>query len=180
MTENVMTGNTAVIYEGTPGVRLQAPGITIVGSTGESLGSTAAELVDQGFERIELCGGVGASEANAVRVAVGARARLGLVRYGFESLERIAEFTRAFAAGEVLGPQAFLYPAGEGTEEVEHPDVVMIPIDGIEHAESVGRRLAEAHAGLVELHRGLDLEYAAAVLRGGGGMVPVGFVGYDD
>lgn len=175
-----MTGNTAVIYEGTSGVRLRAPGITIVGSKGEELVPTAAECVDQGFERIELCGGVGASEANAVRAAVGDRARLGLVRYGFESLERIAEFKQAFAAGNVLGPQAFLYPDGEGTEEVEHPDVTLIPIESIEHAESVGRRLAEERTGLVELYRGLTLEHAAAVLRGSGGEVPVGFVGYDD
>ncbi|SDT07808.1 hypothetical protein SAMN04489751_3696 [Brevibacterium sandarakinum] len=175
-----MTENTAVIYEGTPGVRLRAPGLTIVGSTGEDLVSTAAESVDQGFERIELCGGVGALEANAVRAAVGGRARLGLVRYGFESLERIAGFKQAFAAGEILGPQAFLYPDDEGTEEVEHPDVTLIPIESIEQAESVGRRLAEAHAGLVELYRGLTLEHAAAVLRGSGGEVPVGFVGYDD
>lgn len=169
----------AVIYEGTPGIRISTPELTIVGALGEELVDTARQLVESGATRIELCGGVGTAESAAVRAAVPAGIRVGLNRYGFESLERITDYKRAFAAGDIR-PAVFLFPASDAPDAVEHADGVFQPVRDLAHAESLGAEYARRGVGLVELYAGLGTDYAAAVLRGAGGSVPVGFVGYDD
>lgn len=103
------------------------------------------------------------------------RTQLRLLRYGFESLETIADYKRAFAAGDVR-PAIFLYPDADDAETIGHPDVTIMPVRDITHAEQLGARFAAEDIGLVELYGGLGADAASAVLRGADGRVPVGFV----
>lgn len=170
---------TAVIYDGTAGERLRTGSLTVVGSDTDALISEARRLADAGWPRIELCGGVDAVTAARVRSTLGGAVRVGLNRYGFESLELIADYKRAFAHGEQR-PVAFLIPAEAGAERVEHADVSIRPVTSADHVESVATELAQTGVGLIELYGGLGTAHAAAAIQGSGGRVPVGFVGYDD
>src|SRR5699024_4780711 len=78
------------------------------------------DALDDGAKRIELCGGMGIAELVRARDLVAGRVPVRLLRYGFESLELIADYKRAFAAGDQR-PAVFLYPATAGTPPVEHP-----------------------------------------------------------
>lgn len=168
-------GPTTVIYEGTPGVRLHTPGLEVVGLVGEELEHSVRQALGRGASRIELCGGMGAAQAVRAQEVVAGRVPLGLLRYGFESLELIADYKRAFAAGEVR-PSVFLYSGAEGFETVEHQDVTILPVRDLAHAEQLGARFAREGTGLVELYGGLGVDVAGAVLRGADAAVPVGFV----
>lgn len=167
--------HTTVIYEGTPGRRLRTDQIDIVGTTSEGLDQALQQAVDGDSNRIELCGGIGTPEAARAQAVVAGRVQLRLLRYGFESLERITDYMRAFAAGDVR-PAVFLYPGIDGGEPVEHPDVTILPVRDLAHAENLGARFAAEGIGLVELYGGLGADTASAVLRGADGTVPVGFV----
>jgi hypothetical protein len=187
MTGNVrggMTTNnafTAVIYEGTPGVRVQRDHLRIVGTGRDELVDVVLAQVEQGAGGVELCGGLGVEDAAVVRAAVGSEIRIGLNRYAFESLERITEYKRAAIAGE-LRPAAFLYLApglDPDRDRITHTDAVFVPVPDVAAVEGVVASLAGLELGLVELYGGLGIDAAAAAVRGSGGEVPVGFVGYD-
>jgi Family of unknown function (DUF6506) len=71
--------------------------ITVVGApTAEAVPAAAAQLVQEGVERLELCGGLGAVPAAATIEAVGDRARVGAVMFGFESLPGAASYRARF------------------------------------------------------------------------------------
>lgn len=177
---------TAVIYEGTPGRRVHRDHLRIVGTGRGELVDVVLAQVEQGAGRIELCGGIGAEDVAAVRAAVRAAGnpdvRIGLNRYAFESLERITEYKRAAIEG-VLRPAAFLYLAPEldpDRDRDSHTDAVFVPVPDTAAVEAVVASLEGLGLGLVELYGGLGVDAAAAAVRGSGGQVPVGFVGYDD
>lgn len=58
----------------------------------------AAELVGEGAERVELCGGLGPVPAAGVVAAIGGRVPVGAVLFGAESLALVAAFQARFAA----------------------------------------------------------------------------------
>lgn len=167
--------HTTVIYEGTPGHRLRTSQLEVVGTAEDQLEQALHDAIGEGSKRIELCGGMGVAELVRARDLVAGRVPVGLLRYGFESLELIADYKRAFAAG-VQCPAVFLYPAAAGTETVKHQDVTILPVHDCDHAERIGERLAAEGIGMVELYGGLGPATATALLWGAKGAVPVGFV----
>lgn len=58
----------------------------------------AVELVDEGVELIELCGGFGLAEAARVVEAVGGRVPVGHVNFGLESVAGAAAYKARFEA----------------------------------------------------------------------------------
>jgi hypothetical protein len=172
---------TAVIYEGTPGVRVHRDHLRIIGTGRDELVDVALAQVAQGAGRVELCGGLGVEDAAAVHAAVGSEIRIGLNRYAFESLERITEYKRAAIAGE-LRPAAFLYLApglDPDRHRDTHTDAVFVPVPDAAAVEGVVESLKGLELGLIELYGGLGVDAAAAAVRGSAGRIPVGFVGYD-
>lgn len=167
--------HTTVIYEGTPGHRLRTSQLEVLGIPDDGLEQALHDALDEGANRIELCGGMGVAELVRARDLVAGRAPVRLLRYGFESLELIADYKRAFAAGDQRRA-VFLYPATAGTETVEHPEVMILPVHDCDHAEQIGERLAAENIGLVELCGGLGPATATVVRWGAAGSVPVGFV----
>ncbi|MGC5628853.1 DUF6506 family protein [Georgenia sp. Z1344] len=175
---------TAVLYEGTPGARLSTPSLTVVGAEASDVVTEALRLAGEGWTRLELCGGLPVDVASEVLDALATEereepVRVGLNRYGFESLELVADFKRAFDRGEAA-PQVFLVPARREVARVEHADVTIIPVGSLRETEGLAGDLAATGVGMIELYGGLGTDHAAAVWRGSGGRIPVGFVGYDD
>jgi hypothetical protein len=71
--------------------------ITIVAApSAEDVPATAEQLVREGVDRLELCGGLGAVPAAATIEAVGDRARVSAVMFGFESLPGVASYRARF------------------------------------------------------------------------------------
>jgi Family of unknown function (DUF6506) len=67
--------------------------ITIVAvPSAEAVPAVAEQLVREGVERVDLCGGLGALPAAATIAAVGDRAKVGAVMFGFESLPGAASY----------------------------------------------------------------------------------------
>jgi predicted polyphosphate/ATP-dependent NAD kinase len=59
--------------------------------------AAARALVDEGIERIEVCGGHGPVPAAAVSKVVGDRVPVGAVLFGFESMAGVAAYQERFA-----------------------------------------------------------------------------------
>jgi Family of unknown function (DUF6506) len=67
--------------------------ITIVAvPSADAVPAAAEQLVREGVERLEICGGLGATPTAAAMEAVGDRARVGAVMFGFESLPGAASY----------------------------------------------------------------------------------------
>ncbi len=64
----------------------------------EAAASVAADLVAQGTELIELCGGFGINAAAVVSEAVNGRAAVGTVSFGIESISQAAAYKAKFEA----------------------------------------------------------------------------------
>jgi Family of unknown function (DUF6506) len=62
----------------------------------EAVPAVADQLVREGVERLDICGGLGAGTAAAAIEAVGDRARVGAVMFGFESLPGAASYRARF------------------------------------------------------------------------------------
>jgi hypothetical protein len=159
---------------------------TTVLATGDadprSVAGLAAELVDQGADVIELCGGMGPVPQAAVLAAVGDRATVGSVMYGFESLTSVAAYKAGFAAGEFL-PAAFLYlepgsdPAIDRTVKAdETTQTTFVAVPDTDAAVAVARELATQGVRLIELYGGLGPQAAAEIIAATGAQVPVGIV----
>jgi hypothetical protein len=103
--EDPPTGNCAVIFEESGAdptvdryVHEHADGrITIVAAPEPAaVPAIAVQLVDEGAERVELCGGLGIVPAAATIAAVAGRARVVPVLFGFESLPLVARYRTRF------------------------------------------------------------------------------------
>ncbi|MQA81950.1 MAG: hypothetical protein GEV10_26345 [Streptosporangiales bacterium] len=62
----------------------------------QAVPETALRLVEEGVERIDLCGGLGLLPAAATLEAVAGRAVVGTVMFGFESLPAVAAYRERF------------------------------------------------------------------------------------
>jgi 6-phosphofructokinase len=71
--------------------------ITIVAvPSAEAVPAAAEQLVREGVERLVICGGLGVLPAAAAIEAVGDRAQVGAVMFGFESLPGVASYRARF------------------------------------------------------------------------------------
>jgi hypothetical protein len=67
-------------------------------SSVDDAAKVASELVEQGTELIELCGGFGLDDGAVVSRAVAGRAAVGTVSFGIESLTPAAAYKAKFEA----------------------------------------------------------------------------------
>jgi hypothetical protein len=149
---------TSVVVEGPAGLALETPTVRFVGAPGDDVVATARREARAGADRIELCGGLGVVPHAAVRATVGVP--VGVVTFGFESLDAAAAYKAAFAAGEPVRA-AFLYP-GRG-ERVDRDGTAIVPVDGPGDAVATAAALLAEGVTLLELYGGLGPEVAAAV-----------------
>jgi len=185
--------HTAIIYEETGAdpaadritTRHGEHGTTVV-ATGDAdpqnVAKLAAQLVDEGADVIELCGGMGPVPQAAVLTAVGDRVTVGSVMYGFESLTSVAAYKAGFSAGEFL-PAAFLYlepgsdPATDRTvREDDTTRTTFVAVPDVDAAVAVARELGDQGVRLIELYGGLGPEAAAQIISATQTEVPVGVV----
>lgn len=127
-------------------------------------------------------GGMGPVPHAAALAAVGDRATVGAIMYGFESLPSIAAYRAGFAAGEFL-PGAFLYlepgsdPAVDRTVRAdEATKTTFVAVPDVDAAVAAARELAADGTRLLELYGGLGPEAAARIIEATGAEVPVGVV----
>lgn len=144
----------------------------------------AADLAALGAETIELCGGLGPLPQAAAQAAVGDRARVGAVAFGFESLDGAAAYKAGVTDGAYL-PGAFLvlHPGTDpAVDVVAHDDPVapstFVAVPDVATAAEVARQVADDGIRLLELYGGLGAQGAAAVLEATNGKVPVGLAAY--
>ncbi|MGR6923861.1 DUF6506 family protein [[Actinomadura] parvosata] len=138
------------------------------------------ELVAEGVDRIELCGAFGAVWQAEARRAVGGRARVGAIYYGFESLTGVAAYKQRFESGEVLS-EAFLIvheDADPDTDRVvrvrdEGGSTTFVAVPDEAAAASVAGKLAD-RLQLIEMYGGQGPESAAPVITAVNARVPVG------
>lgn len=171
---------TGLVYEGTPGVRVKTPSITIVGATSEGVVAAALDLVRAGATRLELCGGLGPLPQAEVQAAVGDGVPVGAVMYGFESLEATTDFKRRFADGET--PRAaFLYldqAADPSADRVDHPDGLFAAVPDDETAGIVAGQLVDAGVTLLELYGGLGVNAVKRIHESTNGRLAIGIALY--
>jgi hypothetical protein len=148
----------------------------------ESVAQLAAELVGEGADAVELCGGMGPVPHAATLAAIGGRVPVGSVMFGFESLTPGAAYKAGFSAGEFL-PAALVYlepgsdPSVDRTvREDEATRSTFVAVPDADAAVATARELVADGARLLELYGGLGPDVAARILEATGGEVPVGLV----
>lgn len=159
---------------------------TFVAMPEEALaGPIAVELVDEGVQSIELCGGMGPVPAARVIEAVGHRVPVGLVTFGVESAAGAAAFNTRSEEGEPT-VAAFIFPEDGADPAVDRVvtepgsvRTIFVPVPDERAAARVAAELVENDGvGLIELYRGIGPVGAAALIEAVGAKVPVGTVLY--
>ncbi|MFJ4686980.1 DUF6506 family protein [Streptomyces sp. NPDC088789] len=144
----------------------------------------AVRLVAEGADFIELCGSFGAVWHARVARAVGARARVGAIYYGFESLTTIAAYKERFGAGETLTDVFLVVHQGADPERhrVRHekPSGGPVTIVAVPDAKAAVEVVAELRSGLalIEVYGAPGPEVAEAVIEEVAAQVPVGLAAY--
>nr|SBO92280.1 hypothetical protein BN4615_P1794 [Nonomuraea gerenzanensis] len=144
------------------------------------LETLVTELIGEGVDRIELCGGFGAVWHARARRAAGGQAKVGAIYYGFESLAGVASYKERFEAGQALSEAFLIVHEGADPEadrvvrkrdEGGRTTFVAVP-DEAAAAEVAGRMAGELQ--LIELYGGPGPDAAAPVIAAVDGSVPVG------
>jgi hypothetical protein len=165
---------THVLIEGPPGTVVREAALVIEFVELEHLIAAAVEA-SAVSDRIELCGGTGATDAARVIAAVGAAADVRVNRYGFESVEQAAAYKHAFTTGQGADA-AFFYSTEVAVPRVEHPGAVIVGVADDKSLAIAARSALQRGVGIIELHGGLGASGAAVVRIALDGAVPVGFV----
>ena len=184
-----MGGNKAIIHLDPVDTIVQVNGgsrTTIVGAPDESAAARIAlDLIGDGVELIELCGGFGPLAGATVIEAVNGRVPVGSVLFGMESLTTVADYKARAESGERM-TGAFIY-IQEGADPVvdrvvrEHAGgrttFVAVP-DGSAAPGVAAELVARGDAQLIELYGGFTPVSAAKVIEAVKTGIPVGVVGY--
>lgn len=156
-------------------------------SAPSSAAKVAANLVNNGADIIELCGGAATSWLAEVSTAIPETVPIGLVTYPFESLDTIAEYKTRFESNKVT--------EDEGTVFIIKSDDADPAVDRIRTNHNTGwtefvavsNELKAAHIAaersangttLIELYGGFGLETADTIHKVTNGEVPVGMATY--
>ncbi|APU16597.1 hypothetical protein UA75_23405 [Actinoalloteichus sp. GBA129-24] len=143
----------------------------------------AVALVEAGADSIELCGATGPVWQARVLASVGDRASVGVILYGFESLDSVQSFKAGFELGEDLtASMIYLQPGADPTTdrmtvEDESGRTNFIAVPDAAAAVTVAASEAAAGARLIELYGGIDPKVQAEVIAAtGDGRVPIGVI----
>lgn len=157
---------------------------TLVATDPEHLVAAALDAVDNGTDRIELCGATGPQWQAKVRAAVGGRVPVGVVMFGFESLTGVADYKARY--GSEFLAEAFLYlqPGSDPTvdrtiRETAYSRSVFVAVPDAASAPAVATELLERDGiQLLELYGGFGPDEAAPVIDAVGARIPVGIPSY--
>lgn len=157
---------------------------TLVMTDSSTIVEAAVKAVEEGADRIELCGGMGPLWHARVQQAVGDRVPVGAIMWGFESLTGGASYKARF--GQELLPSGFIYiqpgsdPAVDRTvTEDEHARSFFVAVPDAAAAPAVAAQLVEEEGiQLLELYGGFGPEDAARVIEAVDGRTPVGIPSY--
>lgn len=144
----------------------------------------AAELVEDGIDRIELCGGMGPVwQARVIESAEG-RVPVGAIRYGFESLTGVAAYKAQFEAGASMAA-AFIYLQAEAdpavdrvVKKAETGRTTFVGVPDADAAAKVALELADEGVQLIELYGDFTTTGAAQLVDAVEGQAPVGLVSF--
>jgi hypothetical protein len=165
---------THVFFEAEPGVMIVDGDITIESVLLDDLVERAVDAA-RSADRIELCGGMDVTDVDRVFRAVGAEADVRSNRYGFESLEQVAAYKRAFADGDAADA-AFFYRGTASAPLAQHPGVLVAAAADDDALAELAREAHQRGAGIIELYGGLGAHGAAIVRAAVAHAVPVGYV----
>jgi Family of unknown function (DUF6506) len=157
---------------------------TVVAADPSAIESTAIEAVDDGADRVELCGALGPVWHAKVLRAVGDRVPVGAVMFGFESLTGVADYKARY--GSEFLHEAFVYvqpgsdPNVDRTvTENEHSRTYYVAVPDVSAAPEVAKQLVdEAGVNLIELYGGFQPADAARVIDAIDARAPVGIPSY--
>jgi hypothetical protein len=187
-----MTNNNVIIYE-RPGADSVADRIvteyggsrtTLLASDQSNIVANAIDAVEQGADRVELCGGLGPVWHAKVLEAVGERVPVGAVMYGFESLTSVADYKARY--GNEFLHEAFIYiqPGSDPTvhrnvTENEFARSLFVAVPDAAAAPAVARQLVDQEGvRLLELYGGFRPADAARVIEAIDARAPVGIPSY--
>lgn len=143
----------------------------------------ASDLVGDGVERLELCGGLGPAEAGKVVRAVRGRASVGAVSFGVESVDAAARFRDRVLAG-ARQTAGFLY-LQDGADPVADRTVLdpgplrtwFVPVPDESQLAAVASAMVEQEdSELIELYRGVGPVALTQVIESVDGRAAVGAV----
>jgi Family of unknown function (DUF6506) len=143
-------------------------------------GPAASQLVADGAQRIELCGGLGPQTAGAVAGAVGARVPVGAVSFGLDSVDAAAAFRDRIVdavpmkAGFVYLHQGLSPRADRRVLDIGPLRTVFVPVPRESDAAAAAAGLVDEGAELIELYRGIGTAAAGEVIEAVGGRAAVG------
>jgi hypothetical protein len=186
-----MTTNHVIIYEkagadpATDRIVTERAGsrTTLMATDPSAIVATAVRAVDDGADRIELCGGMGRLPHAEVLAAVGDRVPVGAVMFGFESLAGVADYQARY--GKEFLHEAFVYlqpgadPAVDrSVREDEHSRSWFVAVpDAAAGAAAAAELVDRDGVRLLELY-GFGPAEAARVITAIDARAPVGIPSY--
>jgi hypothetical protein len=187
-----MTTNHVIIYEkagadpATDRIVTERAGsrTTLMATDPSAIVATAVRAVDDGADRIELCGAVGRRPHAEVLEAVGDRVPVGAVMFRFESLAGVADYQARY--GKEFLHEAFVYrqpgadPAVDrSVREDEHSRSWFVAVPDAATGAEVAARLVDGEGvRLLELYGGFGPAEAARVITAIDARAPVGVPSY--
>jgi hypothetical protein len=187
-----MGNNTAIIYE-RPGADPAVDRVvteyggsrtTVVAADPSAIESTAVAAVDEGADRVELCGGLGPRWHARVLEAVGERVPVGAVMFGFESLTGVADYKARYGSEFLREAFVYLQPGSDpavdrSVTEDEHSRTYFVAVPDASAAPEVVTQLVdEEGVELIELYGGFRPADAARVIDAIDARAPVGIPSY--
>ena len=159
---------------------------TLAAADPSAIESTAVKGVDEGADRVELCGALGPLWHAKVLQAVGDRVPVGAVMFGFESLTGVADYKARY--GSEFRHEAFIYiqpgsdPAVDrAVTDNEHSRSYYVAVPDAAAAPAVATQLVdEEGVHLIELYGGFQPVDAARVIDAIDARAPVGIPSYPD
>jgi hypothetical protein len=157
---------------------------TLVATDPSTVVATAVRAVDEGADRIELCGSLGPVPHAEVLEAVGDRVPVGAAMFGFESLAGVADYQARY--GKEFLHEAFVYlqpgadPAVDRVvREDEHSRTWFVAVPDAATGAAVAVQLVDGEGvRLLELYGGFGPAEAAQVITAINARAPVGVPSY--
>lgn len=146
----------------------------------------AKQLVADGVQLIELCGGLGVIWQAKVQAAIDRNVPVAAVLFGVESLVSAADYNARYTAGQGPFIEAFItiHPGADPTVDRkviadDFGHTTFVAVSDEDTAAKVGAELAAEKVQLIELYGEFTPAGAAKVIEAtGNGKVPVGVNAY--
>jgi|GEM_PF-3615280 len=138
---------------------------------------TAKRLAEEGYGRIDLCGDFNVNAGEAVRIAVGGKARVSVMKYFPEEQEKLEGSSSLAKYGIIVMGAGFAGKPGRLVMPSDEFTATICGAGSAEEAMEAAEALVAEGIDFIELSSDFDAELARKIILRIAGKIAVGFAG---